>query len=162
MAPFKKPDIGLLADIVDSKTRSRMMSGIRAKNTKPELLIRRALHKKGFRYRLHPLGVPGHPDLVFPRYKAVILVHGCFWHGHDCPFFRLPGTRAKFWKEKIARNRKRDAEVSGLLKKAGWRRLTVWECAMRGVSEKAIERLMQRIEKWLKGPRRSLEIRGRK
>lgn len=137
-----------------------MMSGIRGKNTKPELLIRRALHARGFRYRLHAPRVPGKPDMVFPRYRAVILTHGCFWHGHDCPLFKLPGTRRDFWQTKIRRNQARDAEVAQALRDAGWRRLTVWECAMRGPGRLSFASLIDAIANWLTGSSPELEIRG--
>lgn len=97
-----------MADVVDSATRSRMMSGIRGRNTKPEIMIRSLLHHHGFRFRLHVRDLPGKPDIVLPRHHAVIFVHGCFWHGHDCPLFKWPGTRADFWREKIGRNQSND------------------------------------------------------
>ena len=97
-----------MTDVVDSKTRSRMMSNIRDRNTKPEIKIRQALHAKGFRYRLHDKKLPGKPDLVFPKYKAVIQINGCFWHGHSCPLFKWPLTRVEFWQNKIGGNIKRD------------------------------------------------------
>ena len=100
-----------LTDIVDEQTRSRMMAGIRSRNTRPELIVRKGLHARGFRYRLHARGLVGRPDMVFRKYGAVIFVHGCFWHGHDCSLFRLPGTRSDFWQKKIGRNRERDSEV---------------------------------------------------
>lgn len=108
------------------------MSGIRGKDTQPELVVRRALHAAGLRYRLHDTGLPGKPDLVFPRHRAVVFVHGCFWHAHrDCRFFRVPATRTDFWRAKLAGNAARDARnVQGLLN-AGWRVATVWECAVR-------------------------------
>ena len=95
------PGSTLLTDIVDPATRSRMMSGIRGRDTKPELRVRKALHARGFRYRVHQTRLPGKPDIVLPCFRAVVLVHGCFWHGHDCPLFRLPGTRTDFWRDKI-------------------------------------------------------------
>lgn len=147
-------------DVVDAATRSRMMAGIRAKNTRLELAIRKALHRKGFRYRLHSPRVPGMPDIVFPAYKAAVFVHGCFWHGHDCRFFRLPHTRRKFWSAKIARNRQRDAEVAEELKRAGWRRLVVWECAARGQGSEAIAAVADRMADWLTSNRSCGEIRG--
>lgn len=137
-----------------------MMSGIRAKDTKPELLIRHALHAKGFRYRLHARNVPGKPDLVFPKFRAVVFVHGCFWHGHDCPLFRLPGTRTEFWKTKIERNRKRDEEVAAMLSESGWRRLVVWECALKGRGKLPFEAVIHQIVDWLQGSTNTLEIRG--
>ena len=105
------------------------MAAIRGKDTKPELLIRRGLHAKGFRYRLQGRGLPGRPDLVLPKHHAVIFVHGCFWHRHDCPLFRWPQTRQEFWREKIDGNARRDANAIGLLLDTGWRVGIVWECA---------------------------------
>jgi DNA mismatch endonuclease (patch repair protein) len=147
-------------DVVDAATRSRMMAGIRAKNTRPELSIRKALHKRGFRYRLHSPGVPGKPDIVFPAYKAAVFVHGCFWHGHDCRFFRLPGTRPDFWSAKIERNRARDAEVAAALKRAGWRRLVVWECTLRGQPREAVSAIADQITDWLTSTSTDGQIRG--
>src|SRR3546814_10547828 len=94
-----------MADVVSIDVRSRMMSGIRSTNTKPEMILRRGLHAAGFRFRLHDRRLPGKPDLVFPRYSAVLFAHGCFWHGHNCHLFRLPATRTDFWAAKIDRNR---------------------------------------------------------
>ena len=91
-----------MPDIVSPEVRSRMMSGIRGRDTKPELVLRRGLHALGFRYRISPKDVPGKPDMVFPRYHAVILAHGCFWHGHDCHLFRWPSSRREFWRAKIS------------------------------------------------------------
>ena len=99
-----------MTDIVDKATRSRMMSGIRGKDTRPEVLVRKALHALGFRYRLHNKSLPGKPDLSFPKYKAVIFIHGCFWHGHSCRYFKVPKTRTDFWQDKINSNRLRDAQ----------------------------------------------------
>mgnify|MGYP001813680444 FL=1 len=121
-----------MADVVDRKTRSRMMSGIRGKNTRPELLIRKGLHARGFRFRLHDKRLPGKPDLVLPKYSAVIFVHGCFWHGHDCHLFKWPQSRREFWRKKITRNKVKDAESYVSLKKEGWYILTIWECALKG------------------------------
>ncbi|WP_321947190.1 very short patch repair endonuclease [Paraburkholderia sp. J10-1] len=121
-----------MIDVVDSATRSRMMSGIRARNTRPELLIRSLLHRRGYRFRVHVADLPGKPDIVLPRFRAVVFVHGCFWHGHDCALFKWPGTRAEFWREKIGRNRGRDQEVREALLASGWRVAVVWECAIRG------------------------------
>src|SRR3546814_1711336 len=105
------------------------MSRIRSKDTKPELQLRRGLHAAGLRYRLHPQELPGRPDIVFPRYRAVVLVNGCFWHGHDCQLFRMPATRRDFWNAKIRRNQERDTQTVRALLDEGWRVLTVWECA---------------------------------
>jgi len=108
------------------------MSQIKGKNTKPEILVRKFLHKNGFRYRLHVKGLPGKPDLVLPKYSAVIFVHGCFWHGHhNCKHFVLPKTRADFWFKKISENTQRDKKNVALLEKAGWKVLQVWECEIK-------------------------------
>jgi DNA mismatch endonuclease (patch repair protein) len=137
-----------------------MMAGIRSRNTKPEIFIRHALHARGFRYRLHPRQVPGVPDLTLPRYRAAVFVHGCFWHGHDCPLFRLPGTRPDFWLAKIERNRARDAEVTAALDAQGWRQLVVWECALRGRGRLDAALLIDRAAWWITEGSGMLEIRG--
>jgi DNA mismatch endonuclease, patch repair protein len=139
-----------------------MMSGIRGRNTKPEKLIRSALHRLGFRFSLHSSNIPGRPDLVLPKYRAAVFVHGCFWHGHDCPLFRLPGTRRAFWEAKINRNRERDAEVKQTVLAAGWRHLTVWECAFRGGGEGGLARTAGKAATWLRGGRQCGDIRRRK
>ena len=138
-----------MVDVVDSATRSRMMSGIKGRNTKPELLIRSHLHRQGFRFRLHARELPGKPDIVFPRYHAVIFVHGCFWHGHDCSLFKWPSTRTEFWREKIERNRMNDQKKRDALLASGWRVGIVWECAIRN-SGKNIEYVVQRLAAWLR------------
>lgn len=127
-----------MTDVVDKVTRSRMMSGIRGKNTKPELLVRKALHERGFRYRLHATDLAGKPDLVFPKYRAVIFVHGCYWHGHNCHLFKLPSTNVEFWTDKIENNKLRDAKNINTLVSAGWRVLVLWECALRGKMQTGI------------------------
>lgn len=120
-----------MADVVDRKTRSRMMSGIRSKNTRPEMVLRRGLHARGFRYRLHASDIPGKPDLAFPKYGALIVVHGCFWHGHACRYFKWPKSNSAFWKEKIGTNKSRDRRTLRMQARLGWRVLVVWECAVR-------------------------------
>lgn len=121
-----------MVDIVDSVTRSRMMSGIRSRNTLPELALRSSLHRKGFRFRLHSRELPGKPDLVFPRYRAAIFVHGCFWHRHDdCRNASTPATRTEFWQAKFAANVARDFRNRILLLEMGWRVAIVWECSLR-------------------------------
>ncbi len=139
-----------MADIVSAEKRSRMMAGIRGKNTKPELVIRKALHQQGFRYRLHAKDLPGKPDLVFPRYKAVILVNGCFWHGHGCHLFKWPSSREEFWKRKITRNKEKDTENLEAMKKAGWRVLTAWECALKGKTRRPLDEVTGAMATWLK------------
>ena len=149
-----------MVDVVDKKTRSRMMSGIRGKDTKPELLIRKALFAKGFRYRLHDRRLPGKPDLVFPKYDAVIFIHGCFWHGHDCHLFKWPSTRPEFWKNKINRNREVDERNYKKIKEDGWRILTIWECAIKGKTRLSLEKIVDASEKWLKEGKRDKVIKG--
>jgi len=148
-----------VADIVDAATRSRMMSGIRSRHTKPERIVRSGLHRLGFRFSLHSRRLKGTPDLVLPKYNAVIFVHGCFWHGHECSLFRMPGTRTEFWRAKFARNRENDDSARKALADQGWRVLVIWECALRGRSPKEVTSLLQRVSAWLKTSRRSLELR---
>jgi DNA mismatch endonuclease (patch repair protein) len=117
-------------DIVDRATRSRMMSGIRGKNTKPELVVRSFLHRAGLRFRLHAK-IPGKPDLVLPKYRTVVFVHGCFWHRHeDCRYATTPANNAAFWQEKFASNVRRDAKVRQQLEELGWRVLVIWSCQL--------------------------------
>ena len=149
-----------MPDVVDSATRSRMMAGIRGKNTRPEILVRKALHAKGFRYRLHPRDVPGKPDMVFPRYRAAIFVNGCFWHGHDCALFRMPGTRTEFWEAKIERNQARDAHVRDQLRDSSWRTLTIWECALKGREAIGLTKVIADTTRWLRGGASHPDMRG--
>lgn len=137
-----------------------MMSGIRSKDTKPELQIRRGLHAAGFRYRLHVKDLPGKPDLVLPRFNAVIFVHGCFWHGHDCNLFKWPKSREAFWQQKIGTNRQNDAKHIAALRDAGWRVLVIWECALKGRTKLAPEKVIQKAATWIKGQKPFLEIMG--
>lgn len=121
-----------MADIVDSATRSRMMSGIKGRNTKPERLVRSYLHAAGFRFRLHRKDLPGCPDIVLPRYRAIIFVHGCFWHRHEgCYLASFPATRVDFWESKFAANVERDRRNETTLAEAGWRVIIIWECQIR-------------------------------
>ena len=148
------------ADIVSPAKRSRMMSGIRGKNTKPELLIRSELHKAGFRFRLHRKDLPGCPDLVFPRHRAVLFVHGCFWHRHDCHLFKWPSTRPEFWLKKIEGNVERDRRQYAELRNEGWRIATIWECALKGRTRLPCPEVVQTCAIWLNSDQRILEIRG--
>lgn len=148
-----------MTDVVDLKTRSRMMSGIRNKNTKPELQIRKQLHRLGFRYRLHDKSLPGKPDVVLKKYNAVILVHGCFWHRHNCHLFKWPKTHSDFWKIKINRNHEKDLKTKMSLQSSGWRICTVWECAIKG-ADKDIQAVANEIASWLKSSELFLEISG--
>lgn len=151
-----------MVDVVDKKTRSLMMAGIRSRNTKPERVIRALLHREGYRFRLHSPTVPGRPDIVLPKFRAAIHVHGCFWHGHDCGLYRLPGTRSEFWRKKIIQNRARDRRVihESLHKK--WRHLTVWECAFRGPGQIGLDRTVKKICRWILSRRKCSEVRSRR
>jgi DNA mismatch endonuclease (patch repair protein) len=149
-----------MADIVTPAVRSRMMSGIRGKNTRPELVVRRLLHAAGFRYRLHDKRLPGKPDLVFPKYRAAVFVHGCFWHGHDCHLFKIPKTREDFWRIKIAGNIKRDQEASELLSSKGWRVGVIWECALKGKTRLDLDSIVRTASAWLKSSESEVELRG--
>ena len=150
-----------MADTVSPETRSRMMSGIRGKNTKPEMILRRGLHALGFRFRLHDKRLPGKPDLVFPKYRAVIFAHGCFWHGHDCHLFKWPSSRPEFWLAKINRNREVDTRSEALLAQDGWRQCIVWECAMKGRTRLPLEDLIAECALWLRTDLPRMEIPGR-
>jgi DNA mismatch endonuclease (patch repair protein) len=138
-----------LVDVVDAATRSRMMSGIQGKNTSPELLIRKALHARGFRFRIHAKDLPGKPDLLLPKYRAAVFIHGCFWHGHACRYFKVPKTRPEFWLEKIGKNQIRDELQEAALKALGWRVLVVWECAVRSMKKEKSPMLVDLIADWL-------------
>lgn len=121
-----------MADVHTNTQRSYNMSRIKGKNTKPEMLVRKFLHTQGFRYKLHDKTLPGKPDLVLPKYKTVIFIHGCFWHGHrNCKYFTIPKTRTEWWTEKINKNIANDVKAVKLLKKEGWKIITVWECKLK-------------------------------
>lgn len=126
-----------MADIIGPKQRSALMSRIRGSDTKIEVEVRKGLHALGFRYRLGGAGLPGRPDIVLPKFRTVVFVHGCFWHQHDCHLFRLPKTRTGFWKAKVDANRARDSRVSSELEAMDWHVETVWECQLRGLSTEA-------------------------
>ena len=136
-------------DIVSKNKRSKMMAGIKGKNTKPEVLLRKALHTKGFRYRLHDKNLPGKPDLVLPKYNAVIFIHGCFWHRHNCHLFKWPKTRTEFWRTKILSNVERDKRQVEEIELQGWRVLIVWECMLKGKLKEPINMLVDDVETWL-------------
>lgn len=133
-----------MTDIVDKVTRSRMMSGIRSKNTKPELTVRQRLHAAGLRFRLHAEDLPGCPDLVFRNRKTVVFVHGCFWHRHEnCRFAYAPKSRKAFWSKKLASNIARDKLACSQLLNMGWHVLTIWECECS--NEKALNQLVKKV-----------------
>ena len=145
-----------MVDVVDKQTRSRMMAGIRGKNTKPELLLRRALHAHGFRYRIHDDKLPGKPDLVFPMYKAAIFIHGCFWHRHpQCWWNTTPSSNVVFWEDKLGKNAERDARTVEELRRRGWRIAIVWECSFR-LAE--VIQVTATVEEWLKSDRLTLAV----
>lgn len=125
-------------DVLTTEQRRHNMSRIRGKDTKPELQLRKGLHAAGIRFRLHVSGLPGRPDIVLSRYRVAILIHGCFWHGHDCPLFRMPSTRREFWSKKISDNQDRDQRSAKALHEAGWRILTVWECSLKGPARRPL------------------------
>ena len=127
--------------------RSATMARIRSRDTKPELVVRRLVHALGYRYRLYPSTLPGKPDLVFPRHRKVICVHGCFWHGHDCSAgINRPRSNVAYWRLKLLKNRRRDTANRAALKRLGWRVLVLWECQLGN-----LDRLRSRIERFLEG-----------
>ncbi|WP_394805422.1 very short patch repair endonuclease [Kordiimonas aestuarii] len=128
-----------VVDVLTPEQRKFNMRRIKGQDTRLELMVRRELHARGFRFRLHRKDLPGSPDLVFPKYRVCLFVNGCFWHGHDCNKFKLPTTRREFWENKITGNRERDRRVIALLNEENWRVLTVWECAIRGAERLPME-----------------------
>lgn len=150
-----------MTDIVSPEKRSEMMSGIRGKNTKPEIIVRRLLHRLGYRFRLHRQDLPGKPDIVMPKWRTVIFVNGCYWHGHeDCHLFRPPKSRTEFWTSKIASNQTRDELSQTRLQDAGWKVLVIWECALSKKLSLSDEQLALAIEAALVSPGALVEIRG--
>lgn len=134
-----------MADVHDKATRSYNMSQIKGKNTKPEMLVRKYLHAQGFRYRLHVKDLPGKPDIVLPKYKTVIFIHGCFWHGHEgCKYYVVPKTRTDWWLNKINTNVNNDLKAIAALEKEGWHIITLWECDLKpNTIEKTLLSLLQ-------------------
>ena len=137
-------------DVLTPEQRQLVMSRIRGKDTKPEMLIRYGLHQRGLRYRLHGADLPGKPDMMFPKYRTVVFVHGCFWHGHGCSLFRWPKARAEFWKTKISSNIERDRKVRVALKIAEWRVIAIWECALRGKYRRALPDVLSDTEAFIR------------
>jgi DNA mismatch endonuclease (patch repair protein) len=148
-----------MADVVSPDVRSRMMSGIRGKNTKPEIILRKGLHKAGFRFRIH-VALPGRPDMIFPKWSAVLFVHGCFWHGHGCHLFKWPQSREDFWRSKISGNIARDKINVGKLIAAGWRVGIVWECTLKGKTRLPPAQVVKLCASWLKSKREFFELAG--
>ena len=136
-----------MADVHDKKTRSYNMSQIKATDTKPELLVRKFLHAQGFRYKLHDKTLPGKPDIVLPKYKTVIFIHGCFWHGHsNCKYYVVPKTRTDWWLHKINTNSSNNVKAIKALKKDSWKIITVWECRLKaGKKEKTLSQILKKL-----------------
>lgn len=142
-----------MTDVVSTETRSRMMSGIRGKDTNPELLIRRGLHRQGLRFRLHVKELPGKPDMVLPRHNVVVFVHGCFWHAHGCRLFKWPKSREQFWRGKLGGNKKRDRKHVRELLALGWRVAVVWECDLKGQTDSARTKTIRKLSSWIRSGR---------
>ncbi len=138
------------------------MSGIRGTDTKPEITIRKKLHALGFRFRLHSKKLPGKPDIVLPRYRAVIFVNGCFWHLHECHLFKWPATRPDFWQAKLSANRINDHLHLEQLEKMGWRVLVIWECALKGKTRLPVEDVISETVSWLKSDLKHKTLEGKK
>lgn len=140
-----------MADVLTPAQRQLNMSRIKGKDTKPEMLIRRGLHARGLRYRLHDRSLPGRPDLVFPKYHTAVFIHGCFWHAHGCALSKLPATRQGFWQTKLAANAARDRKAVDALLAAGWRVLVIWECALRGTGRQKDSVVLERAAGFIEG-----------
>jgi DNA mismatch endonuclease, patch repair protein len=154
-----------MTDVLTHDQRTYNMSRIKSKNTRPELEIRKLLFKRGFRYSLHKKDLPGKPDLVLPKYNAIIFINGCFWHYHDCRLFKMPETRRSWWKEKLTKNKERDRRNLSQLLCSGWRVMIIWECSFRKtkkIEPDKIIRVSDSISEWLIGNRSFNEIKGRK
>lgn len=143
-----------MTDVLTKEQRRLNMSRIRGRDTEPELVLRRGLHARGLRFRLYRKDLLGTPDLVLRKHKAVIFVHGCFWHWHNCRMFKWPGTRVEFWEQKLRRNRRRDELVVEGLLAAGWRVQVVWECAIRGLGRLGEKELLDRCEGFIRSGER--------
>jgi DNA mismatch endonuclease (patch repair protein) len=136
-----------MADTRTKEQRSRIMKSVGARDTGPELTVRRLLHRLGYRYRLHARDLPGRPDIIFPGRRKVIFIHGCFWHGHGCGKGKLPKSRAEYWTAKIKGNRDRDARAVARLEDAGWQSLSVWQCEL-----KSLEKIDRALREFLGPP----------
>lgn len=135
-------------DRLSKEDRSRIMAAVKHKNTKPEMWVRSAVHRAGFRYSLHSSDLPGKPDLVLRKYKTVVFVHGCFWHGHECPRGRRPATNVDFWNQKLTRNIERDKKNRAALESLGWKVVLIWQCEL--------EQGLKKLLRYLKGRRSSI------
>lgn len=139
-----------MADVHNKEIRSKNMAAIKGKNTKPEMLVRRFLHANGFRYKLHDKSLPGKPDIVLPKYKTVIFVHGCFWHGHEgCKYYVVPKTRTDWWLNKINGNIANDEKAIRALKKEGWRIIVIFECTLKSIEKDfLLNKIFKRLKKF--------------
>lgn len=150
-----------MADVLTPAQRQLNMRRIGARNTHPEIRVRRLLHRHGLRFRLHRSDLPGKPDIVLPRYRLALFVHGCFWHGHTCPLFKVPTTRTDFWRSKITSNKARDERAREALDALGWRCGWVWECALKGANRLGEDVLASRLTEAIRGDERWFEVRGK-
>ena len=149
-----------MADVHEPETRSYNMSRISGKDTKPEMMVRKALHRLGFRYTLHKKSLPGKPDLYFRKYNAVIEINGCFWHGHDCHLFQTPKSNKDYWLPKIEKNRERDKRNAEKIMKMGIKYLVIWECALKGKKALDLKKVIYKTDKWLKSNKEFMQIRS--
>lgn len=151
-----------MADVLTPQQRQLNMSRIRGRDTAPEMRVRRSLHARGLRFRLHDRQLPGRPDLVLPRHRTVVFVHGCFWHAHGCRLSKMPATRDAFWRKKIGANVIRDREAVERLREIGWRVIVIWECALRGPGRLDEAELFDRAANYIREEEDSLlELTGR-
>jgi DNA mismatch endonuclease (patch repair protein) len=152
-----------MVDVLTPEQRRLNMSRIRGRDTKPEILVRRALHARGYRFRLHRKDLPGRPDIVLPRHRVAIFVHGCFWHNHGCRYSKVPATRTSFWNAKLHGNKARDDAAVRELHRAAWHVVTIWECALRGPAHLPIDELCDHLESYIRAPTSlSLVVSGQK
>ena len=147
-----------MTDVHDRQTRSRNMAAIRNSNTKPELRVRKEFHRRGMRYSLKNRALPGKPDVVLSKYRVAVFVHGCFWHMHDCNYFKLPKTNTEFWKNKISANVQRDVEVIRQITDIGYRVLIIWECSFKGKNKERLDSLFDSIILWIRLDEKTSEI----
>jgi DNA mismatch endonuclease (patch repair protein) len=148
-----------MPDVHNVLTRSKNMRAIKSKDTKPEILIRKALHARGLRFRLHVKTLPGTPDIVLARFKTVLFVNGCFWHGHRCRLSKTPQTRTAFWLSKISDTISRDRIACQKLRDAGWRIAVIWECEIKGRNQQKLDAVVDRFIEWLNDlPSQGLEL----
>lgn len=149
-----------MTDVHSPMVRSKNMAAIRGRHTKPEKLIRSAIFAQGLRYRLYDRRLPGRPDIVLSKHRAIVLVHGCFWHRHCCPLFKWPKSNVSFWRNKIDANARNDIKARVALNEAGWRVLTIWECSLKGKARLPFEELSHEIGNWIRDGSMDLEITG--